>query len=77
MKHVCHAAGCVVPVSPKMFMCKHHWFMLPEDIRLEVWMEYIPGQEETKTPTEKYLEVARKAITWLKEKEYGADTKPE
>lgn len=71
MKHVCHAFKCNIPVPPKMFMCKSHWFKLPQEMRNEIWLWYIPGQEETKTPTEQYLQVAKKAITWLKEEEYG------
>lgn len=73
MNHTCHAWKCRVEVPPAMFMCKMHWFMLPGHLRRDVWRHYVPGQEETKTPTNEYLDVARRAIEWLKEKEYPND----
>lgn len=67
--HTCHAMGCERVVPPAMFMCRQHWFMLPRLMRAEVWAAYVPGQEITKTPTDKYLHVAMTAIRWLAEKE--------
>lgn len=29
--------GCPVQVPPSMFGCKRHWFMVPKDIRDDVW----------------------------------------
>jgi len=61
-EHFCHAKACEVVVPPKRLMCKRHWFMVPADLRTEVWREYRPGQEADKEPTAAYLEAARKAI---------------
>jgi hypothetical protein len=61
-EHFCHAKDCKIVVPPKRLMCKRHWFMVPPDLRTEVWREYRPGQEADKEPTAAYLEAARKAI---------------
>jgi hypothetical protein len=50
-----------------MFMCRRHWFSLPQDIRDEIWEVYVPGQEIRKEPTDEYLEVAQRAIRLLEE----------
>ncbi len=52
-----------------MLMCLAHWRMVPKDIQRAVWLEYRPGQEITKTPTARYLEVMRKAIDAVAKKE--------
>lgn len=69
MSHVCHAAGCKVPVPPRMFMCKRHWYMVPLPLRNEVWKHYRPGQEQDKQPSAAYLEVAHRAIAAVQAKE--------
>ena len=61
-EHICHAKNCDLAVPPKKLMCKRHWFMVPPDLRKEVWREYRPGQEVDKEPTAEYLKAARKAI---------------
>ena len=68
-RHLCHARGCHVPVPPRMFMCKRHWFMLPKATRDAVWAVYVPGQEIRKDPTDEYMAVAMDAIEWLAAKE--------
>lgn len=52
-----------------MFMCRHHWFMVPRALQREVWAEYVAGQEVRKDPTRKYLEVAKQAIEVVAEME--------
>ena len=70
MLHVCHARGCTIPVPPKLFMCKRHWFSLPKIMRDAVWREYQPGQEQRKVSvTQAYLDVTDEAIDWLWKKE--------
>lgn len=59
--HACHWPNCSKQVPPAIFMCRAHWFSLPKDIRDRIWMTYVPGQEETKTPSAAYLAVAREA----------------
>lgn len=55
MKHNCHAVGCRLRVHPKLLMCRNHWFMVPKMIRDRVWATYVPGQEQSKTPTNEYM----------------------
>ena len=69
MSHHCHAENCTTPVPPKMFMCRLHWFMVPKDLRAQVWFAYVPGQEIRKDPTREYLEITRAAIEAVAAKE--------
>jgi hypothetical protein len=56
--HKCHREGCNVPVAPRMFACKAHWFELPKALRAGVLRTYRPGQEQTKNPSRAYLNAA-------------------
>ena len=48
-----------------MWGCHSHWYMLPKALRDKVWATYVPGQEITKAPTVKYVEVAREVQQWI------------
>lgn len=63
--HTCHAIGCRVPVSPRLFCCPKHWRMLPGRYRRGVLREYRAGQEIDKRPSNEYLVVAAQARHWL------------
>ena len=63
--HHCHWPGCESEVPPKLWGCRTHWFMLPKYIRDKIWDAYVPGQEITKTPSRRYIEVAREAREWI------------
>jgi len=45
--------------------------MLPKELRDEIWAAYVPGQEITKTPSKKYIKVARKVQNWIKQNHGG------
>lgn len=62
---MCHAYECDVPVPPKMFACKAHWFALPKPLRDEIWRTYRPGQEIDKQPSGDYMDAAREATRFL------------
>ena len=64
--HSCHWPGCGKQVPPAKWGCSGHWYMLPKSLRDEVWAAYIPGQEETMTPSQAYLEVAQRVQEWIK-----------
>jgi len=66
--HLCHAPGCKIPVPPKMFACRGHWFALPKRLRDAIWATYRPGQEITKDPSPEYLSAALAAVAWLRVK---------
>jgi hypothetical protein len=63
--HGCHWPGCERKVPPAMWGCTRHWYALPLDLRRRVWRAYQPGQEETKRPSESYLQVAREVQAWI------------
>lgn len=48
-----------------MWGCREHWFKLPKPLRDQVWREYRPGQEITKTPSVRYLAVAALVQGWI------------
>lgn len=48
-----------------MFMCFHHWRMVPKTMQNAVWTNYVPGQEQRKDPTDEYLRVTREAIEFV------------
>lgn len=63
--HICHWPGCKKEVKPALWGCSQHWFRLPQSLRNKIWATYKPGQEETKTPSEAYLKVAREVQDWI------------
>jgi hypothetical protein len=63
--HHCHWPGCTVPVPPKMWGCRDHWFKLPKHLRDKIWQAYRPGQEVTKTPSPEYVAAAREVREWV------------
>ena len=73
MSHACHATGCNIPVPPKIFMHRAHWFMLPKAMRDAIWAAYRPGQEARKDPSPEYIEAARAAVRHIEQKEGRSD----
>jgi hypothetical protein len=63
--HHCHWPDCPKLVPPAMWGCTRHWYMLPADLRRRVWAAYQPGQEQTKRPSETYLQVASDVQEWI------------
>lgn len=64
-KHHCHWPGCDATVPPAAWGCRKHWYKLPLALRNKIWAAYRPGQEETKTPSRRYVEVAREVQDWI------------
>ena len=68
--HRCHALGCNAPVPRRMFMCRHHWFMVPKHDRDLVWALYVPGQEnDWGKVTPEYLTETVRIVQELAERE--------
>lgn len=63
MSHTCHAHGCDVPILPRQFMCRKHWFMLRKPMQRAIWREYREGQEVDKNPSLRYLAVQQRAVS--------------
>lgn len=70
-RHQCNWPGCVKEVPPAMWGCKQHWFRLPKHLRDQIWATYRVGQEETLTPSMKYLAVASDVARWIRQ--HGKD----
>lgn len=66
--HVCHWPGCGKKVPPRFWGCREHWFALPPALRSQILKEYRPGQEITKTPSQRYLIVAALVQGWIEGK---------
>jgi hypothetical protein len=63
--HHCHWPGCDKQVPPAKWGCRAHWFKLPINLRNRIWATYEPGQEVDMTPSEEYLDTARKVQEWI------------
>lgn len=75
--HTCHAHGCTLDVPPRKFVCRFHWRSLSVRMRRAILREYVKGQEQTKTPTLRYLAVQRLAIAKLAIRQiHGETTNP-
>lgn len=68
--HTCHWPGCETRVTPAVWGCSRHWFMLPHHIQIGIWRAYKMNQEVTKRPSRQYIAAARAAQDWIREK-YG------
>lgn len=69
MKHTCHAIGCQAEVQPALLMCHRHWRMVPLRIRRLVWETYRKGQCDDKKPSTTWLQAAKSAIQYVRDKE--------
>lgn len=65
--HTCHWPGCKLQVPPARWGCSKHWFTLPKHLRDKVWQTYQAGQEETMSPSQKYLDVMCEVDRWIRE----------
>lgn len=65
MTHTCHAHGCTVRISPRLFACRRHWFALRPALQRAIWAEYRFGQEVRKDPSPRYMAVQRRAVAEL------------
>lgn len=63
--HHCHWPGCEKKVPPAAWGCLRHWKMLPLELQRKIWRAFRPGQEESKTPSCAYVEVAREVQDWI------------
>lgn len=61
MIHTCHAFGCPRHVPRELFMCAHHWRMVPKAQQLEVLRTYSPGQCDDGHPSREYINAASAA----------------
>ena len=66
-KHHCHWPGCDKLCTPAQWGCRKHWYMLPLALRNKIWAAFRPTQEVTKTPSGRYIAVAREVRAWIKE----------
>lgn len=64
--HKCHWPGCIKQCKPAVWGCYEHWMKLPHNLRTKIWQAFEPGQEETLTPSKKYLQVADEVQIWIK-----------
>lgn len=70
--HHCHWTGCTKQVPAALWGCEKHWYKLPLALRRRIWATFRPGQEESKTPSREYVEVARDVEAWIAENDTPA-----
>lgn len=61
--HRCPAGNCKVECPWGQLMCKTHWYMLPEDMRVRVWRHWRNG-----SPTLNYWSLRESAIAFVNAK---------
>lgn len=66
--HACHHPSCDVPVPPSLLACRPHWYMLPQELRDEIWRTYRKGQDRDKRPSLEYLATVEKCQEFWKAK---------
>lgn len=66
-EHRCHWPGCPEIVPAAAWGCRKHWYMLPLSIRNRIWGAFRPGQEDDKTPSQRYLAAAMEARRWIRD----------
>lgn len=72
MSHTCHAFGCAVKTTPRLFMCRQHWTSLTPVLRKAINDDYTDGQDKAGNgvrPTPEWFTAAHAAIDYLKVKE--------
>lgn len=68
----CHVPACTGKCPSKMFMCKDHWFMVPEVMRKLIWKMYKAGKEfeaRLTDPADKDMDIFRTAIGHVQAKD--------
>lgn len=40
LPHRCPARGCPAQIPQTMLFCRRHWFVVPKDMRDEIWRLY-------------------------------------
>lgn len=66
MDHHCHWPGCEKKISPAMWGCPRHWYLIPANLRRRIWATFMPGQELSKTPSLDYIKAATAVQEWIK-----------
>lgn len=74
--HTCHWPGCTKPVAPKLWGCALHWGALPTFLQRMIWRAYTPGQEVSKTPSQRYVTVAHIVQTYCEARNARIAGKP-
>lgn len=69
--HTCHHPFCEQPCPPRMFACRPHWASLPKRFKDAIWASYSPGQERRMDPSREYLDAARAAVNYWRERDSG------
>lgn len=70
--HHCHwPGGCKVITAAAQYCCRDHWYRIPLGLRNKIWAAYRQGQEVSKTPTRRYIEVVREVEAWYQEEFLG------
>lgn len=65
--HGCHWPGCGKQVPPALWGCPTHWYALPRSLRDRIWRTYLPGQEESGSPSREYVDAANAVQDWIRD----------
>lgn len=63
MTHKCPHRQCTLQVSAGRLACRPHWYMLPKELRVEVWAAHSgPGASAVR-----HRQAVAAALTWYRE----------
>lgn len=65
--HYCKAPGCKQKVDNCFLMCHKHWYMVPREIRNEIWRTYQPMSWGDLDLFERYVRATEQAIESIHE----------
>ena len=65
--YVCQAAGCKTIIPPSMFLCRVHWFSLPEPMRAEIIVEELARETKDNLPNAALVAAVARAREWIAE----------
>lgn len=68
MRIRCFVRKCVRPVERQGFICLHHWLDIPEELRLELYDHFKPGQGVRVRPSWEWFQAADRALKRVEER---------
>ncbi len=69
MIHTCHANDCAVETPPSMFMCRKHWYMVPQSLQNAVWKAYRDTKGASRGRNRAYCTAAADAVEHVAKQE--------
>lgn len=60
--HPCRATDCKQLVHDRLLMCRRHWYLVPQELRYEIWRTYKPDEWDDQNLLREYRLAVVRAI---------------